>query len=129
MNIAEKRLRDYPNYEKEIKYRKWDLEHSEYDINAGIKAQFKNTNPQEALILMWEKDAYIKNRLFWKKCVEEMLDELDEFQRMIVKEYYFENVYNYRDLAKKHHVNKNTIMNACHRARRILNDKLGETFK
>ncbi|MBK0348215.1 hypothetical protein JDW15_06150 [Aerococcaceae bacterium zg-ZJ1578] len=129
MNIAEKRLRDYPNYEKEIKYRKWDLEHSEYDVNAGIRAQFKNTNPQESLILKWEKDAYIKNRLFWKKCVEETLDELDETQRKIVEQYYFENVYGYKDLAVIHHVGVGTAWRACEKAKNILMVKLGEKLE
>lgn len=128
MNIAEKRLRDYPNYDKEIKYRKWDLEHSEPDMNSGIKAQFKNTNPQESLVLTWEKDPYIQNRLFWKKCVEETLNELDGKQRKIVEEYYFDNVYGYRDLAKKHLTNRNVVMNICKRTCRILNEKLGENI-
>lgn len=128
MNIAERRLRDYPKYDKEIKYRKWDLEHSEPDINAGIKAQYKNTNPQEVLILSWEKDPYIQNRLFWKKCVEETLAELDNEQRTYVTEYYFDNVYDYRGLARKYYTNKNVIWRACNRACVILEQKLGETL-
>lgn len=128
MKVAEQRLRDYPNYDKEIKYRKWDLEHSELDINAGIRAQYKNTNPQEALVIAWEKDPYIQNRLFWKKCVEETLEELDEVERVYVEEYYFDNVYDYRGLARKHFTNKNVIWRACNRACTILEQKLGETF-
>lgn len=128
MKIAEKRLRDYPNYDREIRYRKWDLEHTEPDLNADIKAQNKNSNPQESLIISWESDPYIQNRLFWKKCVEETLAELDETQRKYVEEYYFENIYDYRGLARKHYTNKNVIWRACHSACEILQKKLGETF-
>lgn len=126
MKVAEQRLRDYPNYDKEIKYRKWDLEHSELDINAGIRAQYKNTNPQEALVIAWEKDPYIQNRLFWKNCVEEMLEELEETQRSIVSEYYFENVYGYRDLGKKYFMSASSVYRICRQTCELLSEKLGE---
>lgn len=129
MDIAEKRLRDYPKYEYEIKLRKWDLEYSETDVNAGIKSIGKTSNTIEQQYIKWENDPYIANRVFWKKCIDETLEELDTKQESIVREYYFENVYNYRDLAEKHHTNRNTIMRACNRARDILNEKLGETFR
>lgn len=128
MKIAEKRLRDYPNYDKEIRYRKWDLEHRETDLNADIKSKNRTSNPTESLILAWEKDPYIQNRIFWKKCVEETLEELDEKQRQFVEEYYFDNVYGYRGLAKKYFTNKNEVWRACNKACRILQQKLGETL-
>lgn len=126
MKIAEKRLRDYPNYDKEIRYRKWELQHKETDLNAGIKAQYKNTNPQEALVLLWENDTYIKNRLFWKKCVEETLAEFREHEQNIIKEYYFDDVYTYNDLGKVHHYSGSSIYRLCKKACMILKKKLGE---
>lgn len=129
MNIAEKRLRDYPNYDYQIKLRKWDLEYTETDLNAGIKSVGKISNAIEQKYIRWESDPYIANRLFWKKCIDETLNELDSKQKEIVTEYYFEDVYSYRDLADKYHTNRNTIMKACNRARDILSTKLGETFK
>ena len=126
--IAEIRFREYPYYDKEITSRKFDmLCHKEEDVYSWIRAKGKNTKAAENELIRFESDKYIQNRLFWKKCVEETLEELDKKQREYVKEYYFDDVYDYRSLAKKHFTNKNVIMRACDRACEILLVKLGET--
>lgn len=125
--IAEIRFREYPHYTKEINYRAFEVLHcKEVDINSWIRAKGTNSKPAENDLIRLESDKYIQNRLFWKECVESTLDELDENQKKYVMEYYFEDVYDYRSLAKKHYTNKNVIMRACERACNILLDKLGE---
>jgi len=59
---------------------------------------------------------------------KDFIEELDEKQREFVTEYYFDDVYDYRSLAKKHFTNRNVIMNACNLACEILLIKLGEKF-
>lgn len=125
-DIAERRFREYPKYDNQIMKRKISYLWKEGDINAWIKAKGTNSKSVENELLKIEADKYIQNRLFWKGCVEETLEELDEKQREYVTEYYFENVYDYRSLAQKHFTNKNVIMRACDRACNILLGKLGE---
>ena len=124
--IAEQRLRDYPNYEREIATHRMSWLWRDADCNAWIKGKWTNSKAVENELLKVESSQYIQNRLFWKKCIEEMLEELDEKQRLFVSEYYFEKVYDYRSLAKKHLTNKNVIMRACDRACKLLLEKLGE---
>lgn len=127
--IAEIRFREYPFFERQINARKFELLcNKEEDVNAWIRAKGTNTKAAENDLIRFESDKYIQNRVFWKKCVEDTLDELDEKQREYVKEYYFENVYDYRSLAKKHYTNRNVIMNTCNLACNILLVKLGEKF-
>ena len=102
--------------------------HREEDVNSWIRAKGTNSKAAENELIRFESDKYIQNRLFWKKCVEETLEELDENQREYVTEYYFDDVYDYRSLAKKHFTNRNVIMNACNLACEILLIKLGEKF-
>lgn len=125
--IAEIRFKEYPNYELEINSRRFDMLFREKDINAWIKAKGSNSKAIENELIRFESDKYIQNRLFWKRCVEETLEEIDEKQREYVTEYYFDDVYDYRSLAKKHYTNKNVIKRACDRACEILLVKLGET--
>jgi RinA family phage transcriptional activator len=127
--IAEIRFREYPYYDREINSRKFDLLCSkEEDVNAWIRAKGKNSKAAESELIRFESDKYIQNRLFWKRCVEETLEELDDKQKEYVAEYYFDDVYDYRSLAKKHFTNRNVIMNACNLACELLLVKLGEKF-
>lgn len=130
----EDRFRGYPNYLKEIQYRKWDLEHKQADFNAGIKSIGRTSNPQESLVIKWESDPYIANRQLWIKSIDEVLAELDDKQREMVKEYYFEDCYTYTELAKKYSDGKEkeerishmTVYRICTRACKLLAEKIGE---
>lgn len=124
--IAEQRLRDYPNFDREIAAHRMSWLWHDPDCNAWIKGKGSNSKAIENEMLKVESSRYIQNRLFWQQCVNEVLDELDSNQRLYVSEYYFENVYDYRSLAKKHFTNKNVIMRACDRACMLLLEKLGE---
>lgn len=122
----EDRFRGYPNYLKEIKYRKWDLEHKQADFNAGIKSIGRTSNPQESLVIKWESDPYIANRRLWIKSIDEVLAEMDDKQRKMVEEYYFEDCYVYTDIARKYEVGHMTVQRTCYRACKLLAEKIGE---
>ena len=126
MNIAEKRFIDYPKYRSEINRRKSELLWHEADANSWIKAKGLNSETVATEVLKMESDPYIKNRIFWIQCVEETLDELDEIQKPLVEQRYFENIYGYSELGKIHHVSKSTAWRICEHACKKLAEKLGE---
>ncbi|MGY3725003.1 phage transcriptional activator, RinA family [Granulicatella balaenopterae] len=126
MNIAEKRFTDYPRYKSEIARRKGELLWRETDENSWIKQRGTNSEAVAVEVLKFENDTYIKNRVFWMSCVEDTLNELDDVQRELVKQRYFENVYGYSELGKIHNVSKATAWRICDHACKILAEKLGE---
>lgn len=122
----EARFRNYHKYAKEIKYRKWDLEHKETDINADIKSKGRTGNPTESLIIKWEQDPYISNRVLWVNSIDKVLNSMRGVYAEIVKEYYFDDMLNATEIGDKYGYSKATVHRILIRACTMLAKEVGE---
>lgn len=128
--IAEKRLYDFPNYEKEIERRKIEIiKSSGCDLNYYIKSNYKSSSV-ETIMETIDTDIYIQNMIIWKDAVLNMLNALDdETQRDVVRSVYFERIEDDKIVSQKHELSVTTIKKICDRACSLLLIRLGECLK
>lgn len=90
-------LENYPHYQSYVEARKYELEHpvSEIDDNVGGgKAQFKEDNKVDHMIITLEEDHRLNELRRIHSCIRVCLDDAPEDVHTICKELYFKKQYN-----------------------------------